>query len=134
MRAPKKKKEGLVEIPTSSLADIIFLLLIFFIVSTSMSTDKGLGLVLPPQGEDVKLDSKDILTIYINSEGRILAREDVVELKDVKKLVEDEIEKNPKLVISLRTDVEATYDNMIQVLDQLKLADAKTISLATPEF
>ena len=133
MKMPKKKKPD-IEIPTASLADIVFLLLIFFLVSTSMNPDKGLGLTLPPPGEEVKLDSKDILSIYINKEGSVLIREDVVAQKDIAERVKVELKQNAKLVISLRTDVEARYDDMIQVLDQLKIADAKKISLATPEF
>lgn len=45
-----KKKEKDVEIPSASLSDIVFLLLIFFLVTTSIDTEKGLDLVLPPPG------------------------------------------------------------------------------------
>lgn len=133
MKAPKKKKPE-VEIPTSSLADIVFLLLIFFLVTTSMNPDKGLGLTLPPQGEKVEINKKNILPIYVNKKGSILIREDVLPLEQVKARVEKEIKQNDKLVVSLNTDPDATYDMMIKVLDQLKLAHATRISLATPEF
>ncbi len=133
MKTPLRKKEE-IEIQTSSMADIVFLLLIFFIVSTSMDPAKGVGMTLPPPGEEVKLDQKNILSIYVNKEGGVLIREDVVELDDIRERVEEEIRKNDKLVISLRTDKQAQYGMMIEVLDQLKLADAKKISLATPDF
>lgn len=133
MKAPKREKPD-IEIPTSSLADIVFLLLIFFLVSTSMNQDKGLGLTLPPPGEQVKLDQDNILPIYVNQRGDILIREDVVPLNDLEDRVLDEIRKNEDIVISLRTDAEAEYGAMVQVLDKLKLADAKKISLTTPEF
>jgi biopolymer transport protein ExbD len=133
MRAPKRKKED-IEIPTSSLADIVFLLLIFFLVSTSMNPSKGLGLTLPPPGEEIKMDKENILTIYINAAGNVLVREDVITIDQIKDRVTAEIQANDKLVVSLRTDPDAKYDAMIQVLDQLKLADAKRISLATPDF
>ena len=133
MKTPQRKKDD-VDIQTSSMADIVFLLLIFFIVSTSMDPAKGIGLTLPPAGEEVKLDQKNILTIFINSAGSVLIREDVVEVDDVKDRVNDELRKNDKLVVSLRTDKEAHYGMMVEVLDQLKLADAKKISLATPDF
>ncbi len=133
MKTPLRKKEE-IEIQTSSMADIVFLLLIFFIVSTSMDPAKGVGMTLPPPGEEVKLDQKNILSIYVNKEGGVLIREDVVELDDIRERVEEEIRKNDKLVISLTTDKQAQYGMMIEVLDQLKLADAKKISLATPDF
>lgn len=116
------------------MSDIVFLLLIFFLVTTSMNPDKGLGLTLPPEGEQVKLDKDDILSIYINAEGKVLIREDALEIDEVKDRVIEEIGKNPKVVISLITDPDAKYNAMIQVLDQLKLAEAKKISLATPNF
>ena len=48
--AKKRRFKG-GEIPTSSMADIAFLLLIFFLVTTTIDTDKGLGIVLPPPGD-----------------------------------------------------------------------------------
>ena len=133
MKAPKRKRPE-IEIPTSSLADIVFLLLIFFLVSTSMNQDKGLGLTLPPPGEVLRLDQENILPIYINHAGNILIREDVVEIDELQQRIEDEIEKNEEVIVSLRTDAEAEYGAMIGVLDKLKLANAKKISLTTPDF
>ncbi len=134
MRLRKGISAGGVDIPTASLADIVFLLLIFFLVTTSMNPDKGLGLTLPPPGEEVKIASKNVLNIYINAAGKVLIKEKVVPVEEVKRIVSEELEKNPKLVISLQTDVAAKYKYMIAVLDQLKLADAKRISLAVPEL
>lgn len=133
MRTKKRKKDD-IEIPTSSMSDIVFLLLIFFLVTTSMNPDKGLGMTLPPEGEQVKLDKKDILSIHINAEGKILIREDAVELDQVIPKVKDEMARNKKLVISLVTSPDAKYVKMIEVLDQLKIAEATRISLATPHF
>ena len=136
------KKEA--EIPTASLADIVFLLLIFFLVTTSMNPDKGLGLTLPPPGEEVKLDKSRILSVYINAEGLMLVGENIIELKQLKQKVKDRIRENPGLVVSLITDVNAEYRYMIDGLDEIKIAfeelkrenpDFKErISLATPIF
>ena len=49
------------EIPTSSMADIAFLLLIFFLVTTTIDMDKGLGMVLPAEGEEMEINKKNIL-------------------------------------------------------------------------
>jgi len=46
------------EIPTSSMADIAFLLLIFFLVTTTIDMDKGLGMVLPAEGEEIEISKK----------------------------------------------------------------------------
>ncbi len=136
------KKDG--EIPTGSIGDIVFLLLIFFLVTTSMNPDKGLGLTLPPPGEEVKLTKDDVLSIYINAEGKILIGEEIIILDKVRKNVKERLRKNPKLVVSLITDVNATYNSMVDVLDEIKVSfielkkenpDFKErISLATPVF
>ena len=52
------------EIPTSSMADIAFLLLIFFLVTTTIDMDKGLGMVLPAEGEELEINKKNILNKY----------------------------------------------------------------------
>ena len=54
----KRIKAG--EIPSGSMADIAFLLLIFFLVTTTIDMDKGLGLVLPPKGEEKEIPKKNI--------------------------------------------------------------------------
>ena len=54
--AKKRRFKG-GEIPTSSMADIAFLLLIFFLVTTTIDMDKGLGMVLPAEGEEISLDN-----------------------------------------------------------------------------
>ena len=60
------------EIPTSSMADIAFLLLIFFLVTTTIDMDKGLGMVLPAEGEELEINKKNILNCLINSSGKVL--------------------------------------------------------------
>jgi len=142
-----KKKQHLqkqADIPTASLADIVFLLLIFFLVTTSMNPDKGLGLTLPPPGEEIKLSKENILSVYINSKGEILVGEQVISLDQLKMKVKERVRQNPKLVVSLVTDINAKYKYMIDTLDEIKLAFdelkkenpefKERISLATPAF
>ena len=130
----KKHIKPEIEIPTASLADIVFLLLIFFLVSTSMNPDRGLGLTLPPVGEEVKINPENILNIFVNEEGQILIDEDITELQDVKTLVKERIIENDKLIVSVQTAEKASYRMMVDVLDEVKLAEAPKISLATPHF
>ena len=55
------------EIPTGSMADIAFLLLVFFLVTTTIDTDKGLGIILPPAGDvEIEIKKKNILNCLIN--------------------------------------------------------------------
>ena len=80
MSTKKRRFKG-GEIPTSSMADIAFLLLIFFLVTTTIDIDKGLGIVLPPEGDTIEIRKKNILNCLINSQGKVLLGGDPVETK-----------------------------------------------------
>jgi len=129
-----KKREKNLEIPTASLSDIVFLLLIFFLVTTSIDTEKGLDLQLPPPGDvEIEIPKKNLTNILVNAEGQVLLDNEIVEIADISRIVKDKILSNPLMIISLKTDKQTEYKDYIKVLDQLKKAEAKKISLAEPE-
>lgn len=129
----EKKKKKAVEIPTSSLADIAFLLLVFFLVTTTIDTDKGLQLVLPEKGQETKVRSENIANILINATGAIMMDEEPIELRLISEKARQMIRENDNIIFSVKTVRGAKYDVYIDVLDQLKLANAKRISIAEPE-
>ena len=135
MAANKGQKRASPEIPTASMADIAFLLIIFFLVTTSFNQEMGLTLTLPPisEAEEVKVRSKNILNIWVNAAGEILLAEEIVSMQQVTPEVRRRIEENPLLIVSLKTDRGTDYDTFVQVLDQVMKADAKKISLAEPD-
>ena len=118
------------EIPTSSMADIAFLLLIFFLVTTTIDIDKGLGLVLPAEGETIEIKKKNILNCLINSSGMVLLGGESVNLKDVSRIVKEKLRENDKLIISVKTHEKTHYKDYVAIIDQLKIADATRISIA----
>lgn len=129
-----KKKEKDVEIPSASLSDIVFLLLIFFLVTTSIDTEKGLDLVLPdPAATDLKVPPENLANMLINNQGQVLLDGEIVQISQISRIVKDKIFENENLIISLKTGKETTYSTYVKVLDQLKKAEAKKISLAEPE-
>jgi biopolymer transport protein ExbD len=129
-----KSREKSTEIPTASLSDIVFLLLVFFLVTTSIDTEKGLDLVLPPPGDsELEMSKKNLTNILVNAEGQVLMDNEIVEIGDIARIVKEKILSNPLMVISLKTDKETQYRDYIRVLDQLKKAEAKKISIAEPE-
>ncbi|OQX96244.1 biopolymer transporter ExbD [candidate division KSB1 bacterium 4572_119] len=127
----KKKRES--EIPTSSLADIAFLMLIFFLVTTTIDVDKGIGLVLPPKGETKEVSKKNITNLLVNADGKVMIDEQIVDIPVIKGLVQRKIAENPKIIFSVKTDASTKYRYYVQVLDQLKQAKATRISIAEPE-
>jgi biopolymer transport protein ExbD len=124
------------EIPTASMADIAFLLIIFFLVTTSFNQEMGLGLTLPPvsdQAEQVKVREKNIVNIWINAVGEILLADEIVSVQQIEPEIKRRLEENPLLIVSLKTDRDTNYNDFIQVLDKLKSAGAPKISLAEPD-
>ena len=118
------------EIPTSSMADIAFLLLIFFLVTTTIDMDKGLGMVLPAEGEEIEISKKNILNCLINSSGNVLLGGEGIEVRNLSKTVRQKLAANEKLVISVKAHKAAKYKDYVAVIDQLKRANATRVSIA----
>ena len=118
------------DIPTSSMADIAFLLLIFFLVTTTIDMDKGLGMVLPAEGEEMEISKKNILNCLINSTGNVLLGGEGIEIRNLSKSVRQKLVENDKLIISVKAHKSTSYKDYIAVIDQLKRANATRISIA----
>ena len=127
--AKKRRFKG-GNIPTSSMADIAFLLLIFFLVTTTIDMDKGLGMVLPAEGEEVEISKKNILNCLINSTGNVLLGGEGLEIRDLSKSIRQKLAENDKLIISVKAHKSTSYKDYIAVIDQLKRANATRISIA----
>lgn len=125
------------EIPTASMADIAFLLIVFFLVTTTMNQDKGLSLHLPPVGETKEVQSKNILNVWINARDQVAFFENdqltPIPSGQLKAQIEGRLAENDKLIISVKTERGATYRTFVDVLDDLKMAGATKISIANPE-
>lgn len=95
-----RKKRKVPGINGSSSADISFMLLLFFLLTTSMDTDRGLPRRLPPpvpkdqKNEDVKIKKRNILVVLINSQNQILCNNEFIDIKQLKDKVKEFIE-NP---------------------------------------
>ena len=127
-RKRRFKAEG---IPTSSMADIAFLLLVFFLVTTTIDTDKGLGIVLPPPGDmEIEIRKENILNCLINSQGKVLLDEEPTNIDQIHRVVSQKLRANDKLIVSVKAHPKTAYNDYVKVIDQLKRADAKRISIA----
>jgi len=127
----KKTSKVSAEFSTASMSDINFLLLIFFLVSTMFAVEKGLPMALPgQQSKSVKLKRENVLTIQAFANGSIVIRgTGPVGIRDIQQFVENKLAANPKLVIVIETHPDADYGIMIDILDELRLANAEKISL-----
>ena len=126
----EKKKKRKTEIPSSSMSDIAFLLLVFFLLVSTIDQDKGVQMVLPPMGGNLAINKKNITIVQVNSEGKILFNDEIVPLDQVNIRAKNMITKNSKMIFSVQTDAKTKYQDYLSVIDQLKIADAKKISIA----
>jgi len=106
-----------------------------------MNPAKGLGITLPPPGQEVKIAKQNILNIFVNPQGQILVGGEPAELSQLQAIIEKkrmeykaERGQDEEIIISLLTHVDAEYKMMIDVLDEIKTAGARKISIATPQF
>ena len=131
----KKKSKVSDEVPSASMADIAFLLLIFFLVTTTFPKDKGLAIVLPEQGEDVQVSQRNILHMIIMPNGIVeIKRGESSQVQQVSpSAIEDlwrqEVAENENMIAAVKTHPDAPYKYMVDVLDALHMAGAERISL-----
>jgi biopolymer transport protein ExbD len=133
----RKKSRGIPEINAGSMADIAFLLLIFFIVATTMDVDSGILTKLPPMPEEDQPDppeikERNILTVLVNSKDQLLVEgqwADVTTLRATTKEFitnpqgKENLPESPtKAVVSLQNDRGTSYNAYIQVQNELKAA------------
>ncbi len=130
------------EINAGSMADIAFLLLIFFLVTTTIETDAGLDRMLPPiepPETDVVIKQKNIFQVNINKNGQLLADEELIDLKQLRAKAmsfldnggdgtcsyckgrknSDSSDNPTKAIISLKNDRETKYGTYITVQNEL---------------
>ena len=114
------------------MADIAFLLLVFFLVTTTISMDKGISLVLPSEGNELEVNRKNIVIILMNEGRKVLMDDKPTRVNDIRGIVERKISRNPNLIFSVQTHPRTKYQDYLRILDQLKEAKATKISIANP--
>jgi biopolymer transport protein ExbD len=130
-----KKSKVSDEVPTSSMADIAFLLLIFFLVTTTFPKDKGLAVVLPEPGEEAQVSQRNILHLIVQPTGIVDVKrgesQQIQQMRprEIEALWRQEVTGNPNLIAAVKTHPEASYRFMMDVLDALHSANAERISL-----
>ena len=131
----KKKSKVSDKVPSSSMADIAFLLLIFFLVTTTFPKDKGLAIVLPEEGGEVEISPRNILHIIIQPNGLVEVKRgespqvQTVSPEAIEGLWRQDVSENPNLIAAVKTHPQAPYKFMVDVLDALHTAGAERISL-----
>ena len=131
MKFQRKSTVGSV-IPTSSMADIAFLLLIFFMVTTVFKIYHGLDVLLPRAEATQKIETKKHLChIWVNTRGEISIDDMIVQTPMVYPVVLEKMRSNPRIIISLKADQNAQFGVLSGVMEELKRAQALRVNFAT---
>ena len=124
MKIARKTKEKN-EISTSSMPDIIFMLLIFFMVTTVMREYEGLALIMPRAKMIEKLESKRHTThIWATKDGIVSVDDRIVNIGDLSTLMYSKISKDPRITVSLKADEYASMKVITEIHSQLRTANA----------
>ncbi|MBC8383827.1 MAG: biopolymer transporter ExbD [Candidatus Cloacimonetes bacterium] len=123
----RKTKVGS-EIPNASMSDIAFLLLIFFMVSTTFVKEKGLKVDLPRAQSVQKINRRNATTIYVSRSGLISIDDFATQVDQIQFVMQSKIAENPAMITSFRTDRDTEYGIMVDVMNELKRANALRIS------
>ena len=121
------------EIPTASTSDIVFLLLIFFMVSTVFKTEQGLQVELPSAVSTKKIEIKHIAHIWVGYQGDkgVISIDDrIVPVGQVRKIMQMKKRIDPNLIVSIMGDKDTPYWISNDVFGQLIKANALKVSLS----
>ena len=121
---------GKPEISMAPLIDVVFLLLIFFMVTTVFPENRGLVIEKPETQQSEALSMKKI-TFLISKEGDIRFKDKFVNVKDIKRLVKEQLATAPDTAVLLRVDKRASTEIFIKALDACKAGGAKQVGIAT---
>ncbi|TET22775.1 MAG: biopolymer transporter ExbD [Candidatus Cloacimonadota bacterium] len=128
-----KKKEETAGIPTGSMADIAFLLIFFFMVTTVFRAERGLEVKLPEAEEGHKLPNKGIVHIYVLGQS-ISIDDNHYRIEQVSIIMAKKMQIDRSTIVSLRIDENTKYDIVGEIFEQLSEASALRVSLATDKM
>ena len=120
------------EIPTSSMPDIIFMLLIFFMVTTVLREYSGLPVNIPKAEKIEKLKGKrHTAHIWVSKEGLVSINDRLFAVQDVAKIMYEKRLSDPQLIVSLKADEEAKMELISSIHEELREADALKLNYST---
>ena len=124
----EKKQKAEAVVPTSSMADIAFLLLIFFMVTTIFRLEDGLPIQLPKAAAAEQVPRERVTHIWVNERNQISINDKIVRLDDVQGIILGRLMQNPAVVIALNADQRVNYRLMDKIMEELKQVNATKVS------
>ena len=130
MTFKKKRANSKQEIPTSSMPDIIFMLLLFFMVATTLrERDVYVKFKLPEAVAIQKIENKRLISyIWVGKGGKIQLNDNLVHVEDIQDIMYKKRVELPNVIVSLRIDKESNMGVVHDIQQELRKADARRIN------
>jgi len=127
-----KKSKPTAGIPTASLPDIIFMLLIFFMVVTVFKEFRGLPVLTPSARTTEKLETKrNVAYIWVDKTGRISIDDKIVGVGDIEPIMAEKFAQNRRIIVSLKIDKDVEMGEVTDIQEKLRDAYTLRVSYAT---
>jgi biopolymer transport protein ExbD len=129
VRQSIRESQKTAEINMSPLIDLVFLLLIFFVVTTSFVKETGID-VQRPRASTATLKEVGNILVGIAADGRVFLDSKQIDVRSVRAHIERCLAENPEAAVVIVADKQSITDMVIRVMDQCRLAGARNVSIA----
>lgn len=126
----KRRPRYIPQVPLTSLIDIVFLLLIYFLLTTNFMAEEGIQVKLPQTTSAVPKEAKEI-TVLIDPNGDVYMGGHTVTLNELLQTVQQRLASDPETVVVIKADRSLVLDRVVHVIDVIKAAGASRLRLAT---
>ena len=130
MRRKFKKNREESEINITPMLDIVFIMLIFFIVTTSFVKEISIDVNRPTKSPIKEQKKSEVISVRISGEGQIFVQDRLIPLDAVRANIESNLALKPQATVVVVSDREADAGFLVKVIDQSRLAGARNVSLA----
>jgi biopolymer transport protein ExbD len=131
----KKMRRLNIRIDMTPMVDVAFLLLTFFMLTTTMNRPQTMEINMPPSDVNVEVAQSNLMTIRVKEDGTIFWNIGVddpqkVEFKNLRSVMQQQNTQNPKLITLIKVDRKGKYHMMVDIMDELNLANVTRFSIS----
>jgi len=127
----RRKERETSQLDMTPLVDVVFNLLIFFMLSTTFVTTPGIKINLPEaSSKELKVQEKEV-RIALTKKGKIYLNRKLVTLDDVRKILKQKARINPKMLVIIQADEQVTHGKVVQIMDIAKSSGLNKLAIAT---
>ena len=127
----RRKKREDVRVELTPMIDVVFLLLIFFMISTTFIETPGISIKLPESSTTVADKEPDEIKVYLSKEGEIYLKDDPITLEALQAHLKTYGERSKQMTFLLMADKEAKHGQVVQLMDSAKTSNFGKLAIAT---